>query len=61
MLIVLCGSQLFAAPSEQTPVIHLEQTAYTFPPSFEGQQLSHSFALTNNGTADLEILDVTHT
>jgi hypothetical protein len=61
IIIVLCGSQLSADQSEKTPVIHLDQATYTFPTSFEGEQLSHSFKLTNRGTADLEILDVTHT
>ena len=61
IIITLYGSQLSADPSEQTPVIHLEKTAHTFPASFEGEQLSYNFTLTNNGTADLEILDVTHT
>ena len=61
IIIVLCGSQLSADQSEQTPMIHLDQIAHTFPTAFEGEQLSYSFTLTNNGTADLEILDVTHT
>ena len=61
ILLVLFGSQLFAGQSEQAPVIHLDQTTHTFPASFEGEQLSHSFKLTNRGTADLEIWDVTHT
>ena len=59
IIIVLWGSQLSADQSEQTPVIHLDKTTHTFPTSFEGQQLSHSFKLLNKGTADLEILDVT--
>jgi hypothetical protein len=61
IIIVLFGSQLFAGQSENTPVIHLDQTTYTFPTSFESEQLSHSFKLINKGTADLEILKVTHT
>ena len=61
IIIALCGSQLFANQSDQTPVIHMDQTTHTFPASFEGEHLSHSFKLFNKGTADLEILDVTRT
>jgi hypothetical protein len=61
MITVLCGSQLSADQSEQTPVIHLDQTTHTFATSFEGEHLSYSFKFINKGTADLEILDVTHT
>ena len=60
-IIAIYGSQLSADQSEQTPVIHLDQTTHTFPASFEGEHLSHSFKLFNKGTADLEILDVTRT
>ena len=59
IIIVLCGSQLSADQSENIPVIHLDQTTHTFPIAFQGEQLSHSFKLTNKGTADLEIFDVT--
>ena len=61
IIIVLFGSRLFAEQSEHLPVIHLDQTTHTFPTVFEGEQLSHSFKLINKGTADLEILKVTHT
>jgi hypothetical protein len=61
IFIVLFGSQVFAKQSVNTPVIHLDQTTHTFPTAFEGEKLSHSFKLINTGTADLEILDVTHT
>jgi hypothetical protein len=61
IIIAIYGSQLSANQSEQTPVMHLDQTTHTFPASFEGEDLSHSFKLINKGTADLEILDVTHT
>lgn len=61
IIIVLFGSRLFAGQSEHTPVLHLDQTTHTFPISFEGEQLSHSFKLINRGTADLEIFDVTNT
>ena len=61
IFIVLFGSRLLAGQSENTPVIHLDQTTHTFPTAFEGEQLSHSFKIINKGTVDLEILDVTHT
>jgi hypothetical protein len=61
IIVALFGSRLFAGQSENTPVIELDQTTYTFPTVFEGELLSHSFKLTNRGTADLEILNVTHT
>ena len=61
IIIVLWGSRLLAARAEHTPVIHLDQTTHTFPTVFEGEKLSHSFKLINRGTADLEILKVTHT
>jgi hypothetical protein len=61
IIMVLFGSRLFAGQPENTPAIHLDQITHTFPTAFEGEQLSHSFKLSNKGTADLEILDVTHT
>jgi hypothetical protein len=61
IIFVLSGSRWLAAQSEHTPVIHLDQTTHTFPTVFEGEDLSHSFKLINRGTADLEILKVTHT
>ena len=61
IIIVLWGSRLLAARAEHMPVIHLDQTTHTFPTVFEGEKLSHSFKLINRGTADLEILKVTHT
>ena len=57
---VLLFSPSFAAQSEPSPAIHLDQNAHTFPAAFEGEQLSHSFKIINKGTADLEIFDVTH-
>ena len=60
IIIVLFGSLLSAGQSVSTPVIHFDQIAHTFSAVFEGEQLSHSFKLSNQGTADLEILDVKH-
>lgn len=44
--------------NEGNPFIQFDQTEYFFPPVFEGTMLSHSFSVTNNGTADLTIQDV---
>lgn len=60
-VVVLLGSRFGAAQSEHRPVIHFDQHTHTFPTVFEGEQLSYSFKLTNKGSADLEIRDVTHT
>jgi hypothetical protein len=60
IIIVLFGSLLSAGQSETTPVIHFDQITHDFSAVFEGEQLSHSFEFINQGTADLEILDVTH-
>jgi len=61
IIVAFFGSRLFAGQSENTPVIQLDQTTHAFPTVFEGEHLSHSFKLINRGTADLEILNVTHT
>jgi hypothetical protein len=54
------GRSYLLGQPESTPVIHFDQITHTFSAVFEGEQLSHSFKLINQGTADLEILDVTH-
>lgn len=42
------------------PIIHIDPITYSFPSAFEGQTLSHDFIVTNRGSTDLEIKDVTH-
>jgi hypothetical protein len=42
------------------PVMHMDKTTHAFPPVFEGERLSHDFIVSNQGSADLEIEDVTH-
>jgi hypothetical protein len=42
------------------PSIHIDPVTYTFPPVSEGETLSHEFVVSNRGSADLEIKDVTH-
>lgn len=48
------------ARAQEGPVIHIDPITYTFPNVFEGESLSHDFVVSNRGTADLEIKDVTH-
>ena len=44
---------------KNVPVIHMNKTTHTFPTVFEGERLSHDFIVSNQGSADLEIKDVT--
>ena len=48
------------AQSENTPIIHIDKTTHTFPPVFEGEELSHTFPVFNKGTAALHIKKITH-
>ena len=43
------------AQTKAGPVIHVDQTVHTFPLVFEGETLSHSFTVSNPGTAELKI------
>ena len=49
-----------SAGADDGPIIYIDPTTYTFPTVFEGEPLSYDFAVSNRGTADLEIKDVTH-
>jgi hypothetical protein len=40
------------------PLIRIDQTIYTFPRAFEGEKLSHTFAVFNRGTGVLHIKEV---
>ncbi|MCP4669018.1 MAG: DUF1573 domain-containing protein [Deltaproteobacteria bacterium] len=51
---------LFSADGEKAPMIHVDQNSHTFPTVYEGKELSHTFTLSNRGSADLEIKKVTH-
>ena len=53
-------SQADVAIAENDPIIHIDSITHTFPEVFEGEALSHEFAVVNKGSADLEIKDVTH-
>lgn len=49
-----------SAKGEEAPIIQIEETSYTFPTVYEGEELSHTFTLLNKGTATLNIKKVTH-
>ena len=49
-----------SAGAADGPVIYIDPITYTFPTAFEGEPLSYDFVVSNRGTADLEIKDVTH-
>ncbi len=51
---------LICAEGEKAPMIHVDQSSHTFPTVYEGKELSHTFTLSNRGSADLEIKKVTH-
>ena len=59
ILLFLMNSALLAG-GQDGPIIHIDPITYTFPSAFEGQILSFDFIVTNRGSADLEIQDVTH-
>jgi hypothetical protein len=44
----------------ETPVIYFDKISYTFPPLFQGEDLSHTFTVSNRGTANLDLKKVTH-
>lgn len=60
MLILFCVNNSLSAETEGAPIIHVEKTIHTFPPVFEGEELSHTFTVFNKGTIDLHIKKVTH-
>jgi len=59
-MIFLFPSQIRVAIAEKGPIIHIDPITHTFPTVFEGATLSHDFVVSNRGSADLEIKDVTH-
>ena len=60
MLILYWMDQSLSAETESAPIIHVEKSIHTFPPVFEGEELSHSFTVSNKGGTDLHIKRVTH-
>ena len=60
MLILYWMDQSLSAETESAPIIHVEKSIHTFPPVFEGEELSHTFTVFNKGETDLHIKRVTH-
>jgi len=58
--IFVYGSLSYSAPPEVGPIIHFSQTSHTFLTVFEGTELTHTFVVSNKGTATLNIKKVTH-
>jgi len=52
-------SQVYPAQSGDGPIIHIDQTNHIFSTVFEGEKLSHTFTVFNQGTANLDIKRVT--
>jgi ABC-type tungstate transport system substrate-binding protein len=59
-LTILSKSQCYSSETLNIPIIHIDQTAYTFPTVLVGEILSHTFTVSNQGNADLNIKDITH-
>ncbi|MBW2615536.1 MAG: hypothetical protein JRD02_05120 [Deltaproteobacteria bacterium] len=57
--ILVNGSKSYPASSEGGPIIHVRKTMNVFSPVFEGEKLSHTFTVLNQGTTDLNIKRVT--
>ncbi len=55
-----CASHSFSADTEAGALIHMDSRTHTFPPVFEGEELSHDFTVFNKGTTELHIHKVTH-
>ncbi len=56
---LLWRSQVYPAQSGDGPIIHFDQKNHIFPTVFEGEKLSHTFTVFNQGTANLNIKRVT--
>lgn len=44
--------------SPATPVAVMPETAFEFPPTVEGEKITHKFVIQNRGMADLSILEI---
>jgi hypothetical protein len=68
ILVVFCSLVIFLflinssilAGAQDGPIIQINPITHTFPTAFEGEALSYDFVVSNRGSADLEIKDVTH-
>jgi hypothetical protein len=56
----LSKGQSVSANGEERPIIHIDEMSYSFPPVYEGEELSHTFIVFNKGTKILYIEKVTH-
>lgn len=56
---LICESHLTAAQPTEVPIIRIDEPNHTFPTVFEGEELSHTFAVSNIGTTNLNIKSVT--
>jgi len=59
-IIPLSGIFTYSAQTENIPVIHIDKTTPSSYRLFEGDELKHTFAVFNRGTADLKIKKITH-
>ena len=60
LIALACTSQSITGKKGAGPIIYIDKTTHTFPPLFEGEELSHTFTLFNRGTANLDVKKVTH-
>jgi hypothetical protein len=60
MAIFWVGGEIYPASSEYGPVIRFDEDSHLFPSVFEGAELTHTFVVSNRGTAPLNIKKVTH-
>ena len=59
-IVLLCSTKAYSAHTEYGPIIHFREISHTFPPVFEGAELTYTFVVSNRGTATLNIEKVTH-
>jgi hypothetical protein len=57
---IFWASMIIQVWAAEGPVIHIDPITHAFPAVFEGETLSHGFIVSNRGSAELEIKDVTH-
>jgi hypothetical protein len=60
LTVILLAISVGSIQAQDRPVIHIDPITHRFPPVFEGETLSHDFTVSNRGSADLEIKEVTH-
>jgi hypothetical protein len=61
LTVAVCCTRLNDIPGAQAaPMIRIEKPLHTFPTVFEGNELTHSFTVVNEGSEDLHIRRVTY-